>query len=132
MIVRIWFVVILALVFFDWLWNLGGKERIEFTPTELTHRRVLFGMSRMKLYKMSGIKAPCYGPSYRTGRRRHPSGIDFTYEGKGIRLCRGVTQSEAKEIVDAVLRQFPELVPVWASYTEVVPEKTHFGTLVLR
>jgi hypothetical protein len=134
-LIRICIGIVFVRMYLQWLWNLGGKEELQFTESELRHRRILFGLVRTKVYKMAVIKDPSFVAQKRgsaMGGGGHPSGIGFAYNGKNIRTCDNITQPEAKEIVHAVLRQIPELAPIWASYTEGVPEATHFVTLILR
>ena len=63
---------------------------------------------------------------------RHPSGIGFTCKGKNVSLCNGITQTEAKQIVGAVLHQFPELTQIWGHYAEGVPTTTEYVSLNLK
>jgi hypothetical protein len=120
---RSFFAGMLVAVFCGWLWAVAGREELLFTPTELLHRRSLFGLSHMKKYRMKDIRAPRFVVALDRARlgSRHPSGIAFTCDGKHVSLCSGMTQAEAKQIVDAVLNQFPELMPIWGSYAEGTP-----------
>jgi hypothetical protein len=53
-IVGIVFFGVVALLFvYAWLWNLGGREEIEFTINGLTYKRVLLGLSYSRVFRMS-------------------------------------------------------------------------------
>jgi hypothetical protein len=121
-----------ALMTYAWLWNIDGKEELEFTASALTYRRTLFGMSRSRVFRMNGIDNPHFENSHGGGKSRTPSGIGFSYEGKEVRLGDHLTQRNAKEIVATVLRQLPELRRYWGSYVEGLPELDEDMTLNLR
>src|SRR6267154_4776270 len=116
------FGLVTALLAYAWLWNLGGKEELEFTATTLTWKRALLGISRNRIFRMNRIDNPHFENSQSRGKSRIPSGIGFSYEGKQVRFGDHLTQRDAKEIVAAVLRQLPELGQYWGSYTEGMPE----------
>ena len=103
---------------YAWLWNLGGKERLEFTSSAFTHTSILFGISRRRVFGMRRINRPHFENSRRRGRSRIPSGIGFSYEGRQFRFGDNLSQRDAKEIVAAVLQQLPELYPYWGNYEE--------------
>ena len=42
------FGIVTGLLVYAWLWNLCGKEKLEFTATALTWKRTLLGMSRKR------------------------------------------------------------------------------------
>jgi hypothetical protein len=112
---------LLVLVFLLWALDLGSKEVVEFTPDTLTHRSGMFGFSHTKMYHMREIQSPHFAPS-KQGVLGTPSGLAFLYDGQEVRLCRTIKQPEAKEIVNAVLQQFPKLKFVWGSYAGGEPE----------
>ena len=114
------FAIRIICIVYVWLWNLGGKEEAVFTPTKLTIRNTLFGLARSKDFNMADVEAPSFGPSYRSGIGRRPSGIEFTYKDRKVRFCNEITQAEAKAIVSAVLNSLPELRPVWGTYVDGV------------
>ncbi len=116
------FGLVTGLLAYVWLWNLGGKEELEFTSSALTWKRTLLGISRNRIFRMNRIDNPHFENSRSAGKSRIPSGIGFSYEGKRLRFGDHLTQREAKEIVAAVLRQLPELGQYWGSYTEGLPE----------
>jgi hypothetical protein len=118
-------------VAYAWLWNLGGKEELEFTASVLTHRRRLFGVSRSRVFRMKRIDRPHFENSQSRGKSRTPSGIGFSYEGKQLRFGDHLTHRDAKEIVAAVLRQLPELRECWGSYAEGLHELDEDMTLNL-
>jgi hypothetical protein len=117
---------------YSWLWNLGGKEEFDFTKSTLTHRRILFGISRTREFWMDRIAEPHFVESRSRGKSRTPSGLGFYYGGKEIRLGDHLTQRDAKEIVAALIRQFPELAKCWAQYAEGLPELDEDMTLNLK
>jgi hypothetical protein len=45
------FGLVTVLMAYAWLWNLGGKEELEFTASALTWKRTLFGISHGRLFK---------------------------------------------------------------------------------
>jgi hypothetical protein len=115
-----------------WLWNLGGKEELEFTASVLTHRRNLFGVSRSRVFSMKRIDRPHFENSRSRGKSRTPSGIGFSYEGKQLRFGDHLTQRDAKEIVAAALQQLPDLRQYWGSYAGGLPELDEDMTLNLK
>jgi hypothetical protein len=117
---------------YAWLWNLGGKEELEFTASVLTHRRNLFGISRSRVFSMKEIGRPHFKNSQSRGKSRTPGGIGFSYEGKQLRFGDHLTHRDAKEIVAVVLRQLPALREYWGSYSEGLPELDEDMTLNLK
>jgi hypothetical protein len=103
---------------YRWLWNLSGKEELMFTTSELTYRRILFGISRARVFMMDGITDPHFVAPRTRGMTYTPSGLGFCYAGKQIRVCDQLTQQEANEVVKAVVRQVPELSERWGRYVE--------------
>jgi xanthosine utilization system XapX-like protein len=90
---------------YAWLWNLCGKEELEFTACILTWKRTLLGVSRNRNFRMNRIDNPHFENSRSRGKSRIPSGIGFSYEGKQLRIGDHLTQRDAKEIVAAVIGQ---------------------------
>jgi hypothetical protein len=116
------FGLVTGLVAYAWLWNLGGKEELEFTASALTWKRTLLGISHSRLFSIKRIDNPHFENSQSHGKSRTPSGIGFSYEGRHFRIGDDLTQRDAKEIVAAVLRQLPELSQYWGAYREGLPE----------
>jgi hypothetical protein len=121
-----------AFFLYEWLWNIGGREELNFTITSLQHRRVLFGMSRTREFRMNQIAEPRFVESVRRRRSRVPSGLGFEYGREHVRMGDNLTQQEAREIVQLVTNQFPELGTVWGQYSEGFPEPDEFLTLRLK
>jgi len=132
--VRGGFAALLVVVFGGWLWVVAGQQELVFASTELRHRRALLGLSHTKAYKMKDIQAPRFVEALDKARlgSRHPSGIGFSCKGKNVSLCNGITQTEAKQIVGAVLHQFPELTQIWGHYAEGAPTTTEYVSLNLK
>lgn len=101
---------------YRWLWNLSGKEELEFTASRLTYRRLLLGFTRTRVFTMDRIADPHFIPSEQKGRSYIPSGLGFSYDGEQVRVCDQLTQAEANQIVAAALKQFPELGDRWERY----------------
>jgi hypothetical protein len=116
-------IVALAFVYL-WLWNLAGREEIEFTINCLTNKRVLLGLSYSRVFRMSKIENPHFENSRRNGRYRTPSGIGFSYGGSDVRIGDHLTQRAAKEIVSAVLQEMPEVSKCWENFVEGFPEES--------
>lgn len=131
-LVPILFGAVTILFLYAWLWNLGGREELDFTVTGLRHRRVLFGMSRTREFRMNWIAEPHFVSSVRRRKSRIPSGLGFSYGGEQIRVGDNLNRQEAREIVDLVSNQFPQLASVWNRYAEGLPEPDEFITLKLR
>jgi hypothetical protein len=117
---------------YAWLWNLGGKEELNFTMSSLTYRRVLFGISRTREFWMDRIAEPHFVESKAGGKSHTPSGLGFYYSGKEVRVGDHLTQRDAKEIVGALIRRFPELPKCWGRYAEGLPELNEDMTLNLK
>jgi hypothetical protein len=130
MLLEILLTLFFLLALYWWLWNLAGVEELEFTPVNLTHRRILFGMTRSSVYRESDIQAPRF--VQQTGRDTGFSAIGFDYEGRHKYVWWFSPQSEAKEVVDAVLHHFPELAPIWRSYDDGAPETKDYVRLNLK
>ena len=101
---------------YRWLWNLSAREELEFTTSQLTYRRLLLGFTRTRVFMMDGITDPHFIPSEQRGRSYIPSGIGFSYDGEQVRVCDQLTQAEANQIVEAALKQYPELGDCWGRY----------------
>jgi hypothetical protein len=119
-------------VVYAWLWNLGGKEELEFTTSALTHRSNLFGVSHSRVFSMKRIERPHFENSQRRGKYGIPSGIGFSYKGKRFRFADHLSQRDAKEIVAAVLQRLPELRQYWGDYAEGLAELDEDMTLNLQ
>lgn len=116
-----------------WLWNLNGREELEFTPLTLTSRRILFGISRSRTFQMDKIADLHFVGSRRKGMGgQTPSGLGFNYEGRAVRLCDHVTQAEATALVSEVIQQFPQGAERWRRYVEGVPDSDKPVTLDLK
>ena len=126
------FGLVTGLLAYAWLWNLCGKEELEFTACVLTWKRTLLGISRNRDFRMNRIDNPHFENSQSRGKSRIPSGIGFSYEGKQLRIGDHLTQRDAKEIVAAAIRQLPELGKCWGSYTEGLRELNEDMSLNLR
>lgn len=120
------------LMAYAWLWNLGGKEELQFTASALTWKRILSGISHSRLFSIKGIYNPHFENSQGHGKSRTPSGIGFSYEGRQLRIGDDLTQRDAKEIVAALLRQIPGLRQYWGAYTEGLPELNEDLSLTLK
>jgi hypothetical protein len=109
---------------YRWLWNLAGREELEFTTSTLTSRPVLLGLSRTKVFQMDNIAARHLVTSSGRGPMsgRTPGGLAFSYEGKKFRLCDHVTQAEATALVSEVLQQFPRYAECWSRYDQGTPD----------
>jgi hypothetical protein len=128
----LFFGLVTGLLGYTWLWNLCGKEELEFTACALIWKRTLLGISRNRAFRMNGIDNPHFENSRSRGKSRIPSGIGFSCEGKELRIGDHLTQRDAKEIVAAVIRQLPELGQCWGSYTEGLRELNEDMSLDLR
>jgi energy-coupling factor transporter transmembrane protein EcfT len=120
----IFFGIVASLFVYLWLWNLGGREELEFTINGLTFNRVLFGVPYSRVFRMSKISNPHFENSRRNGKSRTPSGIGFSYGGSEVRIGDHLTQRAAKGIVAAVLQEIPELRKSWGCYVEGLPEES--------
>jgi hypothetical protein len=126
------FAAVTVLFAYRWLWNVGGREVVEITPLELTHRQALFGISRANSYKLERITSPRFVNSRSRGLGgRTPSGIVFSYDGKRIRLGDDLTQAEAKSLVAEIIRAFPQHAERWNTYDAGMPELGESMTLDL-
>jgi hypothetical protein len=118
---------------YHWLWNLAGREELEFTPFMLTSRRILFGVARTRTFEMSRITNPHFVESRKRGMSgRTPSGLGFYYDGKTVRLCDHVTQAEATALVSEVIKQFPQHAERWGRYDERMPDSNQLVKLNLK
>jgi hypothetical protein len=116
---------LLSVVFaYSWLWNLGGREELEFTGFTLTSRRILFGISRTKVFQMDKITDPHFVISRRRGPMSGttPSGLAFCHDGRSFRLCDHLAQAEATAIVSEIIQQFPQHAERWSGYDKGIPD----------
>jgi hypothetical protein len=98
---------------YQWLWNLVGREELEFTSTKLTHRRILLGTKRIRVFEMDRIASPHFVDERQSGRAIIPSGIGFFYDDRPIKVCEGLTRKEAQDLIVAAIEQVPTLNPKW-------------------
>jgi hypothetical protein len=126
------FGLVTAFIVYEWLWNLGGKEELEFTASVLTHRARLFGICRSRVFSMKEIDNPHFENSRSRGKSRIPSGMGFSYKGKQLRFGDHLTQREAKEIVAVVLQNLPKVREYWGTFAEGLPELDEDMTLNLK
>jgi hypothetical protein len=127
------FVVIALLMLHGWLWNLSGREELDFTADAFTYRRVLFGISRTRTFAMNEISAPRFVGSVRRGMHgTTPSGIRFSYRGKQIKFGDHLTQAEAKAVASTISREFPQYSSCWGQFDEGFPDSDKPVTLDLR
>jgi hypothetical protein len=101
----------------EWFWL--GREQVRFAPDALIHRRQIWRWSRTDKYEMQNIKWPYFVRG---------EGISFAYADRTIRIGAGMAPSDAEELVDALLRQFPQLAPAWS---RCVPAPLEPGPLSL-
>jgi hypothetical protein len=114
-----WLVIGPVSIFFSyiWLWNLWGREVLEFTPSELLYRRVLFWPSRNRAFRLEKIVSPRFVQSRSRGMGGYtPSGIGFSYEKHDVRMGEYLTQREARTLVSEISRLSPEWAECWSRY----------------
>jgi hypothetical protein len=117
------FGLITVLLGYQWFWNLFGREELEFATHALTYRRLLFGISRTRMFVMDRITDPHFVESRSRGiSGRTLSGLGFSYDGKSVRLCDHLTQAEAKGLASAVAQQLPQHAELWKHYKQGMPE----------
>jgi hypothetical protein len=118
---------------YQWFWNLFGREELEFGTHALIYRRVLFGISRTRMFVMDRINDPYFVGSRSRGMSgRTPSGLGFSYDGESVRLCDQLTQAEARGLASAVAQQFPQHAEPWTHYQQGMPELDESMTLGLK
>jgi hypothetical protein len=115
-----------------WIWNTKGREELDFASDSLTHRRLLFRLSRVDHFKMSMITNPRFVASRQRARGGTPSGLGFSYGIKIVRIGDEISWSESKAIAFAVAEAFPEHATVWRTYEEGVPDSRREVDLNLR
>jgi hypothetical protein len=98
----------------SWIMNMTGKEVLEFTSTRITQRQGPFGLFWKITMKMEKIREPRFVEP-RPGRAGLPTGLQFFYQRVSFQVLDGISEAQAKEIIAAVARQFPELAPVWGT-----------------
>ena len=130
--IQIFFGVVTVFFLHKWLWNIGGREELDFTATALQHQRVLFGISRTRVFRMHQIAEPHFVESVRRTKSRTPSGLGFRYGSEQVRIGDNLTQQESREIVDHVTHPFPQLASIWSQYAEGLPEADELLSLRLR
>ena len=128
------FAVIALLMFYTWLWNLSGIEELNFNANIFTHRRILFGISRRRIFAMGEISALRFVGLKRSGGMGGGtrSGLGFLYRGKEVRVGDHLTQAEAKEIASAITQEFPQYSTAWGPYDEGFPDSDKPVQLDLR
>lgn len=111
---RVGAAIVAAFFCFEWVAHLTHREVLEITPTRLTHRAGPFGIAPKKTFEMAKIREPRFVEP-RPGRAGLPTGLQFFYERVSHQVLDGISEEQAKEIISAVARQFPELAPVWGA-----------------
>jgi hypothetical protein len=108
---------------YQWVWNMRGREELNFDSDLLSYRRLLFGYSRVQRFQMSEITGPRFVHSRSRGMGGStPSGLGFSYENKSFRIGDYVTWAEAKAIASAMEEAFPEHATTWRNYDEGIPD----------
>jgi hypothetical protein len=115
------FSLVTAFLTYSCLWNLAGREQLEFTATGLACKRILFGISSGRMFSSNKIEKPHFEDSRGRGKSYVPSGIGFSYAGKEIRVGDDLTSHDAKKIIATVVREVPSLERCWGSYSEGFP-----------
>jgi hypothetical protein len=116
-----------------WLWNLCGKEELDFNANTFTHRRILFGFSRTRVFEMNEISTLHFvGSRSRAMRGRTPSGLGFLYRGDQVKVGDDLTQAEARGIASDIIQEFPQYARVWGRYDERLPDSDKPVELNLR
>jgi hypothetical protein len=126
------FAIVTILFAYQWVWNLRGREVLEFASDSLTHRRLLFGFSRVENFQMAKITNPRFVGSRRRAMGGTPSGLGFSYENKSIRIGNHISWSESKAIAFAVAEALPEHATVWRNYHDGVPDSDRAAEFDLR
>ena len=81
---------------------------------------------------MDLIAEPHFVGAVRKRKASIPSGLGLWYAGEQVRIGDNLTQQEAREIVQLVSRQFPEVAGIWDRYAEGLPEPDELTMLKLR
>jgi len=113
-VLRVCAAAVAAFFCFEWVARLTRREVLEFTPTALTYRAGPFGIARRMKFEMAKIREPRFVEP-RPGRAGLPTGLELFYERVAFQVCDWISEAQAKEIIAAVARQFPELAPVWGT-----------------
>jgi hypothetical protein len=106
----------------QWVWNMRGREVLDFASDSLIRRRFLFRFSRVEHFQMSKITNPRFVGSRRRAKGSTPSGLGFLYENRSFRIGDHLSGSESKSIAFAVAQAFPEHATVWQNYDEGIPD----------
>jgi hypothetical protein len=109
---------------YQWVWNMRGREVLDFASDSLTYRRLLFEFSHVDEFQMSMITSPRFVATRQRAKRRTPSGLGFTYGTRTFRIGDEISWSESKAIASAVTEAFPEHAAVWRNYDEGVPDSS--------
>jgi len=107
-----------------WQRALMGRELSRFThDAVICDREPLVGWPYTDRYEMYAITRPYFEPR---------EGITFGYPGATASIGTGMTRFEARNAIDAVLREFPETASIWAHCTDKPQEKSHFPSIIAK
>lgn len=88
------------------VWSLGGRERYEVTPFELTVRTTCFGVGRARSYPVRHVNnvrpLDRVAPSRRGKRRVLARTIAFDVEGRTVSAAMNLSVSEASLVAAAL------------------------------
>ena len=92
-----------------WLWNVAGKEIVSVDSDALTIQKTVFGIGLSKRYatayvdrlRATGEQGDTQGP--------WSGGLGFDYGGGAVQFGAGLSQAEAKEVLERIADRFPSL-----------------------
>jgi len=106
---------VVALLAFQMLWSLGGREVLCFGEDQLEARRQILFFSRSQYFPLREISEPFFIPAI-TGQGEDgdtPSGIGFDYLGTHYRFLDHLEETDVIHIVAMLRGTYPEIAKHW-------------------
>ncbi|MEW6778004.1 MAG: hypothetical protein AB1405_17030, partial [Bdellovibrionota bacterium] len=112
-----WGIAVIAALYFL-AWNIWGREEIEITPHSVKLLRIIGNWARAKEYNVKHVKefrashwsTHFFNQEYSMALWGFGGGpLSFDYGAKTIRFGASIEEAEARVIVEAIRKRFPEL-----------------------
>lgn len=109
------FLAVILITIFVVSFQFAGSTDLEFSDTELTVRRRVFGMSSSNTMSLETLSEPYFVDEERQGRTKISSRMRIDLPGGHFDCCTRIRGDEVYEIVQRIRETFPNLAKRWGS-----------------
>lgn len=109
------FLAIVLITIFLVVFQFLGSTELEFSDTEMTIRRRVFGMASSRTLSLADIPEPYFVDEERRGRTKVPARMRIDLPGGQFDCCTRIRGDEVYEIVQRIREAFPDLAKRWGS-----------------